>query len=91
MRCLCSGEQLNAEEMVPSSDCQATKDGSISGYSSQIGEGEQRIDMGNIEEAESSLREGGCLNYEVSPVSFTCFLGSFAADSFSYRNNKTRN
>lgn len=64
MRCLCSGEQLTTHEMVPSSDSLATKDGLIGGYSSQNGEGEQRIDMGNIEEAESSLREGGCLNYE---------------------------
>jgi len=66
MKCLCSGEQLNADQMVRSSDSLATKDCSISGYSSQTGEGEQKIDTGNIEEAESSLREGGCLNHEVT-------------------------
>ncbi|XP_072956856.1 protein NPGR2 [Typha angustifolia] len=64
MKCLCSGEQLRADEMIRSSESLATKDCSASGYSSQNGEGERRIDTGNIEEAESSLREGACLNYE---------------------------
>lgn len=66
MNCLCSGEQLDAHQVVRSSDSLATKDGSVGGYSSQTGDGEQKIDMANIEEAESSLREGGCLNFEVA-------------------------
>jgi len=65
MKCLCSGVQLNAEQTVRSSDSLATKDCSVSGYSSQTGGGEQKIDMDNIEEAESSSSEGGCLNHEV--------------------------
>ncbi|XP_010262408.1 PREDICTED: tetratricopeptide repeat protein 7A-like [Nelumbo nucifera] len=64
MKCLCSGEQLRADEMVPSSESLATRDYSASGYSSKAGESEQKPDTGNIEEAESSLRESGCLNYE---------------------------
>nr|CAD1843770.1 unnamed protein product [Ananas comosus var. bracteatus] len=50
--------------MIRSSESAATKDSLDSGYSSLNGEGEQRLDTGNIEEAESSLREGVCLNYE---------------------------
>ncbi|KAK9265840.1 hypothetical protein L1049_027073 [Liquidambar formosana] len=65
MKCLCSGEQLRAaDEMVPSSESLATKDYTASGYSSRAGEVGQKPDTGNIEEAESSLRESGCLNYE---------------------------
>ncbi|XP_058094752.1 protein NPGR2 isoform X2 [Magnolia sinica] len=50
--------------MDPSSESLATRDYSVSGYSSRTGEGERRPETGNIEEAESSLREGVCLNYE---------------------------
>ncbi|KQJ97046.1 hypothetical protein BRADI_3g28490v3 [Brachypodium distachyon] len=65
MECLCSGEQLkNADETFRSSDSTITKDFSASGYSSRNGEVEQYLDNGNIEEAELSLREGVCLNYE---------------------------
>ncbi|CAN6282791.1 unnamed protein product [Urochloa humidicola] len=65
MECLCSGEQLKgADETVRSSDSTITKDFSASGYSSRNGEIEQYLDNGNIEEAELSLREGICLNYE---------------------------
>ncbi|CAD6205316.1 unnamed protein product [Miscanthus lutarioriparius] len=65
MECLCSGEQLKgADETVRSSDSTITKDFSTSGYSSRNGEIEQYLDNGNIEEAELSLREGICLNYE---------------------------
>ncbi|KAL1313475.1 hypothetical protein HN51_040046 [Arachis hypogaea] len=74
MQCLCSGEQLRREggmdEMaVPSpSDSLATKDyysaTTGSGRSGQDGQLPRRLDAGNIEEAESSLREAGCLNYE---------------------------
>uniref|UniRef100_A0ACD5TP07 Uncharacterized protein n=1 Tax=Avena sativa TaxID=4498 RepID=A0ACD5TP07_AVESA len=65
MECLCSGEQLKgADETVRSSDSTITKDFSASGYSSRNGDVEQYLDNGNIEEAELSLREGVCLNYE---------------------------
>ncbi|KAL6643112.1 hypothetical protein ACP70R_021293 [Stipagrostis hirtigluma subsp. patula] len=65
MECLCSGEQLKgADETVRSSDSTITKDYLGSGYSSRNGEIEQYLDNGNIEEAELSLREGVCLNYE---------------------------
>ncbi|KAK6141501.1 hypothetical protein DH2020_024760 [Rehmannia glutinosa] len=64
MQCLCSGEQSHRNEMVPSSESLATKDYSASVYSSRPGETERKPDTGNIEEAETSLRESGCLNYE---------------------------
>ncbi|KAK2984614.1 hypothetical protein RJ640_029120 [Escallonia rubra] len=54
MNCLCSGDLVRVDQMVPSSESLANKD-----YS------DQKLDIGNIEEAESSLRENGCLNYEV--------------------------
>ncbi|XP_039138318.1 protein NPGR2 isoform X2 [Dioscorea cayenensis subsp. rotundata] len=58
---LCSAEQFKANEMVPATGSQTSL---ASGYISQAGLGDQRIDTGNIEEAESSLRDGVCLNYE---------------------------
>ncbi|KAG6668583.1 hypothetical protein I3843_01G173100 [Carya illinoinensis] len=64
MKCICSGEQLKVDEIVHSSDSLATRDYSASGYSSRAGEIETRVDNSNIEEAESSLRESGYLNYE---------------------------
>ncbi|CAA3013915.1 tetratricopeptide repeat 7A-like [Olea europaea subsp. europaea] len=64
MQCLWSGEQPRGEEMVPSSEFLANKDYTNSVYSSQAGEAERKPDTGNIEEAESSLRESGSLNYE---------------------------
>lgn len=84
MKCLCSKEQLQADDMVPSSDSLATRDYSASGYSSRAGEPERRPDIGNIEEAESSLRESGCLNYEVGhplTLALMCYLHVlFSAD-----------
>lgn len=68
MKCIRSGEQLKADEIAHSSDSLATRDYSASGYSSRAGEVEVKMDNSNIEEAESSLRESGYLNYEV------CFL-----------------
>lgn len=66
MKCMCSGEQPGAvDEMVPSSESLATKDYSETVISSKVAEFEKKLDTGNIEEAESSLRESGCLNYEV--------------------------
>lgn len=65
MKCLCAGEQFGAvDEMVPSSESLATKDRSDSGCSSKASEVGKKLDIGNIEEAESSLRESGSLNYE---------------------------
>lgn len=75
MNCLCSGEQLKEHEMIPSSESLATKYYSTSVYSSQAVEAERKPDSGNIEEAESSLRESGSLNYEVlSNVTFLNFF-----------------
>lgn len=68
MKCICSGEQLNVEDLIPSPDSLATRDYSASGYSSRTGENDTKIDTSNIEEAESSLRESNFLNYEVSPT-----------------------
>jgi hypothetical protein len=66
MKCMCSGEQSGAvDEMVPSSESLATKDYSETAIFSEAREFEKKLDTGNIEEAESSLRESGCLNYEV--------------------------
>ncbi|MCL7051222.1 hypothetical protein MKW94_009394 [Papaver nudicaule] len=65
MKCLGSGEHLNVDEMAESL---ATRDYSATsgGYSFRVGESEQKQpdNISNIEEAESSLRESGCLNYE---------------------------
>lgn len=66
MKCLCSGEQLKVDEIVPSPASLATKDYAVGGCSPHAGETDQKPDTGNIEEAESSLRESGYLNYEVS-------------------------
>ncbi|KAH6766653.1 no pollen germination related 2 [Perilla frutescens var. hirtella] len=60
MQCLCSGEQLHGVEMIPSSGSRAAKVNSAGAHSSA----ERKADTGNIEEAETSLRESGCLNYE---------------------------
>lgn len=66
MKYICSGEQLKAvDEMVPSSESNGTKDCSASDYSSKAGEVVKHPDIGNIEEAEWSLRETSSLNYEV--------------------------
>ncbi|KAE8714644.1 No pollen germination related 2 isoform 4 [Hibiscus syriacus] len=65
MRCIWSGRQLRVDETNASSESLATRDYSVSGYSSRAGEiVEAKVDNSNIEEAESSLRESGYLNYE---------------------------
>ncbi|KAI7746006.1 hypothetical protein M8C21_019001 [Ambrosia artemisiifolia] len=64
MKCFYSGEQLERKEMNASSESLATRDFSASGYSSRPGEPDPKVDNSNIEEAESSLRESGFLNYE---------------------------
>ncbi|KAL2506557.1 no pollen germination related 1 [Abeliophyllum distichum] len=66
MKCICSGEHLTVDEIIHSSESLATRDYSASGYSSRAGEPDPKLDTSNIEEAESSLRESGFLNYEVS-------------------------
>ena len=68
MKCICSGEQLRVDEIIPSSESLATRDYSASGFSSRTGEADTKVDTSNIEEAESSLRESGYLNYEVGEV-----------------------
>lgn len=70
MKCFYSGEQLSRKEMNASSESLATRDFSASGYSSRPGEADPKLDNSNIEEAESSLRESGFLNYEVNILSF---------------------
>ncbi|KAF5736729.1 tetratricopeptide repeat protein 7B-like [Tripterygium wilfordii] len=64
MKCIRSGERLKVEDLNSSSESLATRDYSVSGFSSRAGEVETKVDNGNIEEAESSLRESGYLNYE---------------------------
>ncbi|KAD7478012.1 hypothetical protein E3N88_01148 [Mikania micrantha] len=64
MKCFYSGEQLERKEMNASSESLATRDFTASGYSSRPGEPDPKLDNSNIEEAESSLRESGFLNYE---------------------------
>lgn len=68
MKCIRSGEQLRVDDTVASSESLATRDYSASGYSSRAGEIDAKVDNSNIEEAESSLRESGYLNYEVSCI-----------------------
>lgn len=63
LKCIYSREQI-IDDDVPSSESLATRDYSASGYSSRAGEIEPKPDTSNIEEAESSLRESACLNYE---------------------------
>lgn len=64
IKCICSREQLRVDELISSSESLATRDYSASGFSSRAGEMDAKVDNSNIEEAESSLRESGYLNYE---------------------------
>lgn len=79
MKCICSGEQLRIEDIIPSSESLATRDYSASGYSSRAGD-DAKADTSNIEEAESSLRESGILNYEVGAAKDTNDEVSFSFD-----------
>lgn len=81
MKCIRSSEQMKVDEIAHSSDSLATRDYSASGYSSRAGEGETKVDNSNIEEAESSLRESGYLNYEVCFAFFLFFLLSYCGFS----------
>lgn len=73
IKCIWSGDQLRVDELIASSESLATRDYSASGYSSRAGEMDTKVDNSNIEEAESTLRESGYLNYEVCFFSFSCF------------------
>ncbi|KAK6937746.1 hypothetical protein RJ641_031254 [Dillenia turbinata] len=65
MKCIFSGEQLGADEIILSSESLATKDYSVGVLSStRPAVNGHKPDTGNIEEAELSLRESGSLNYE---------------------------
>lgn len=64
MACLQSPKKNKLVDMIYSSKSPA-KDYSRSAHSSRSDEIEHQLDVGNIEEAESSLRESGSLNYEV--------------------------
>ncbi|MED6169945.1 hypothetical protein PIB30_119174 [Stylosanthes scabra] len=69
INCMRSGEQVAVDEIGGySSESLATRDYSAtaSGYSSRPGAAEfdAKLDNSNIEEAESTLRESGYLNYE---------------------------
>lgn len=79
MKCICSGEQLRIEDIIPSSESLATRDYSASGYSSRAGD-DAKADTSNIEEAESSLRESGILNYEVGVTKVSSYEVSFSFD-----------
>ncbi|KAJ8765172.1 hypothetical protein K2173_011432 [Erythroxylum novogranatense] len=64
MKCIRSADQLRIDDIDDSSESLATRDYSASGYSSRAAEPGGKVDNSNIEEAESSLRESGYLNYE---------------------------
>ena len=65
MKCLCSGEKAAGDDGVPASESPLPVENSASGRSSRTSEINKKPEIGNIEEAESSLRESGSLNYEV--------------------------
>lgn len=60
MKCLGNGEPSRRAD-----DFAQTKDYSASINSCQARLIDKKLDIGNIEEAESSLCDGGCLSYEV--------------------------
>uniref|UniRef100_A0A0D6R4J9 Uncharacterized protein n=1 Tax=Araucaria cunninghamii TaxID=56994 RepID=A0A0D6R4J9_ARACU len=64
MLCTCSREQVRVEECDVSEDVMAFKEVSSNGFSAKTTEVETKLDEGNIEEAESSLREALSLNPE---------------------------
>ncbi|KAI5079611.1 hypothetical protein GOP47_0005090 [Adiantum capillus-veneris] len=63
MMCVCSSEQFKADR-DPIAAMAAQDMAAASGLSTKTIEGEAKLDEGNIEEAESSLREALSLNYE---------------------------
>jgi len=66
MKCVLLAKVVRADEIAKSSESSlATRDYSASGYSARVGETDAKTNTSNIEEAESTLRESGFLNYEV--------------------------
>lgn len=67
MKCLCSGEQMRlAEDEDRKSELGVGRDHNVSStLSAAESENAKKLDNGNIEEAELSLRETSSLNYEV--------------------------
>ncbi|XP_057857683.1 protein NPG1 isoform X2 [Cryptomeria japonica] len=64
MLCTCSREQVMVDEGDVAENVMAFKEVSANGFSAKTTEVETKLDEGNIEEAESSLREALSLNYE---------------------------
>lgn len=74
------GDQVRGDRIVQSADHQAAKEPPAGADSPRIDDLEQRIDTGNIEEAVSTLREGGLLNYDVSAPGLRSLPDSFLPD-----------
>lgn len=85
MNCLCSGEKRAGDDMIPASESASALENSASEHSSRIGEIVKKPEFGNIEEAESSLRESGSLNYEVRVLKLSSCKLSFLAYCFIYK------
>ncbi|KAL8139611.1 hypothetical protein V2J09_005632 [Rumex salicifolius] len=66
MKCIFLKKQIKVDEAADSSESLATRDYSTAGFSSRTADGDNdtKTNVSNIEEAESSLRESGYLNYE---------------------------
>ncbi|KAL9225170.1 hypothetical protein vseg_001121 [Gypsophila vaccaria] len=65
MKCIFLGKQARNDDAVESSESSlATRDYSASGFSARVDEADTKTQTNTIEEAESSLRESGYLNYE---------------------------
>lgn len=71
MKCLCSGEQMRLIE----EEDKRSELGVSSALSAAESETAKKLDNGNIEEAELSLRETSSLNYEVR-FSFSSLVSS---------------
>lgn len=97
MKCLCSGEKRAGGDMIPPSKSPSALENSASEHSSRTSEIIKKPEFGNIEEAESSLRESGCLNYEVRvlklsiakylPWFIVSFTNLFMEDSMEQRED----
>ena len=85
MKCLCSGEKRAGDGTIPASELQSTLENSASEHSSRIGGTVMKPEIGNIEEAESSLRESGCLNYEVRVLKIPRLQVNFLDSLFHFQ------
>lgn len=65
MKCLCSGEQMRLREDEDKRSELGRDYNVSSALSAAESENAKKLDNGNIEEAELSLRETSSLNYEV--------------------------